>query len=205
MATKNQIIEGYVKTPNLYLCILVALATGFLGGVIFSSYKYSRGVAAPTQAGAVPSAQAPLSQDQSRKLAALVQATKTTPDNVSAWTQLGHLYFDSGQHGKAIAAYEKSLELDPDRPDVWTDLGVMYRRSGDPQKALQKFDHALSINQRHEIAIFNKGVVFMHDLNDLPSALQAWERLLQINPLAQTPGGQSIQARVEQLRKIISK
>ena len=142
-----------------------------------------------------------MTQEQSQTLAALLQVTKTTPDNVNAWTQLGHLYFDSGQHQKAIEAYEKSLELDAKRPDVWTDLGVMYRRAGDPKKAIEKFDRALSINPQHEIARFNTGVVLMHDLNDVDGALRAWEELLQINPLAQTPGGQPVQTMVDQLKK----
>jgi len=29
----------------------------------------------------------------------------------------------------------------------------------------------------------------MHDLNDLPGALKAWEALVEINPVAQAPGG----------------
>ena len=201
MASKEKIMEGYVKTSNLYLCILVALAFGFLGGVLFSTYKYSRNVAAKSPPSATPSGPVPMSQDQSQKLAALIQATQTTPDNVNAWTQLGHFYFDTSQHKKAIEAYEKSLALDPNRPDVWTDLGVMYRRAGSRQKAIQHFDRALSINKQHEIAMFNKGVVLMHDLNDLENALKSWEELLSINPLAQTPSGQPIQTMVDQLKK----
>ncbi len=204
MASKNQSLEGYIKTSNLYLCILVALALGFLGGVLFSTYRYSRGAAAPVQAGAAPSGGAPLSQDQSQQLAALIQATETTPDNVNAWTQLGHFYFDSGQHRKAIAAYEKSLALDDSRPDVWTDLGVMYRRAGEPQKAIEEFDRALTLNRQHETAMFNKGVVYMHDLNDMENALKSWEALLQVNPVAQTPGGQSVQSLVDQLKKSVA-
>ena len=82
----------------------------------------------------------------------------------AAWSQLGHLYFDTGQLAPAIEAYRSSLGLDSRQPDVWTDLGVMYRRNGEPQKAIECFDQALNINQHHEIALFNKGVVLMHDL-----------------------------------------
>lgn len=205
MPEPTKTLNGYVKTSNMYLTVTVALAVGFLGGVIFSSYRASS--VAPIQSSAsIPgdagiSGPPPLTQEQSQTLAALTQATKTTPDNVNAWTQLGHFYFDTGQHEKAIQAYEKSLELDGSRPDVWTDLGVMYRRAGNPTQAVQCFDRALAINGRHEVALFNKGVVLMHDINDTQAALKTWEKLVEVNPNAQTPNGQSIKSMIDQVIK----
>lgn len=199
MPEPSKALSGYVKTSNLYLTVMVALAVGFLGGVVFSSYRASNFASAPGGTGVA--GPAPMSQEQSQTLAALIQATKTTPDNVNAWTQLGHFYFDSGQPDKAIPAYEKSLELDGSRPDVWTDLGVMYRRNGDPAQAVQCFDRALAINGRHEVALFNKGVVLMHDIKDTEGALKAWEKLVEVNPNAQTPNGQSVQSMIEQVKK----
>lgn len=217
MAQGTQTLKGYVKTSNMYLIALLTLSIGFLGGVLFSSYRLAAitpapqsvgppqgmpGGASPPQGmpGSASSAQVPLTKEQSDTLAALVEATKTTPDNVQAWTQLGHLYFDTGRFEKAIDAYEKSLALDSNRPDVWTDLGVMYRRSAKPDKAIASFDRALSINNRHEVALFNKGVVLMHDLNDRNGALAAWEALVKINPDAKSPSGQTISAMVAALK-----
>lgn len=207
MAKSAQTLRGYVKTSNMYLIVLLTLSLGFLGGVLFSSYRMASVAPLPqaTQApqgmpGNAPPANMPLTKDQSETLAALVAATKATPDNVQAWTQLGHLYFDSGQHDKAIAAYEKSLALDPDRPDVWTDMGVMYRRSGNPKKAIESFDRALSVNNGHEVALFNKGVVLMHDLDDQEGAIKSWETLVKINPNAKAPNGQLIQNMVTELK-----
>ncbi len=198
MATPEKAIKGYIKTSNLYLSIMVAVFIGFIGGVLFSSYRSTGGIS--TQSASMANT-VPLNPQQSQTLAALIQATETTPDNVNAWTQLAHFYFDSGNPQKAIAAYEKSLALDGSRPDVWTDLGVMYRRIGDPKKALECFKHALSINSAHEIALFNSGVVYMHDLNDTQSALKSWEKLIQVNPMAQTPSGQPVKTMLDELKK----
>jgi tetratricopeptide (TPR) repeat protein len=198
MASPEKTLTGYIKTSNLYLSIIVAVFIGFIGGVLFSSYRSTGGFTA--QSGPLPES-APLTQGQSQTLAALVQATEVTPDNVNAWTQLAHFYFDSGNNQKAIAAYEKSLELDASRPDVWTDLGVMYRRNGDPNKAVQAFDRALSINSAHEIALFNKGVVLMHDLDNKDAAMRSWETLIQVNPSAKTPSGQPIRTMLDSLKK----
>ena len=196
-STKN--LSGYVKTANMYLIVMVALAAGFICGVIFSSYRTSRVSAVP--AGQEFSGTTPMTLEQRQALSALEQQTHDTPGNVSAWTQLGHLYFDTGQYEKAIQAYEKSLELDPSQPDVWTDLGVMFRRAGNPSKAVQSFDHALAIDGDHETALFNKGVVLLHDIKNTPEALKAWGRLVQINPNAQTPDGRTVKSMIDQVKK----
>ena len=198
MSGSTNTLSGYVKTSNMYLIVMVTLAAGFLGGVVFTSYRTSSVASVP---GDPPhSGAAPITKEQSQALAALLQATRATPDNANAWTELGHLYFDTEQHDKAIQAYEKSLELAPSRPDVWTDLGVMYRRAGDPKRAVECFDRALSIDANHQTALFNKGVVLMHDIKDAPAALQAWEKLVQINPDAQMPDGRSVKSMVEHFR-----
>jgi cytochrome c-type biogenesis protein CcmH/NrfG len=197
MPSEVKVLKGYVKTESMILLLIVALALGFVGGVVFSAYRLGSGTSAPGS----PEAKLPVTPQQKEMIASLIRQTETNPKDVNAWTQLGHLYFDTDQPAKAIDAYEKSLALEPDRPDVWTDLGVMYRRNGDPQKAIQIFDHALSIKPDHQIALFNKGVVLMHDLNDPKGALDAWEKLLAINPDARTPGGQSLKTMVEQLKK----
>ena len=143
----------------------------------------------------------PLSSEQKATQAALIQKTTDDPRDAGGWTALGHFYFDTDQSHKAIEAYEKALSLDEKQPDVWTDLGVMYRRHGEPRKAVEAFDHALEINAGHQIALFNKGVVMMHDLNDPAGALKAWQDLLTINPEAKTPDGQSLKMLVEELGK----
>jgi cytochrome c-type biogenesis protein CcmH/NrfG len=199
MPGPTKTLSGYVKTSNMYLIVMVALAAGFLGGVIFSSYRNSSVAIVPGNPG-LPGT-TPMTQEQSKALTELLQATSTTPGDVNAWTQLGHLYYDTEQYGKAVQAYEKSLELDPSRPDVWTDLGVMYRRTGNPSQAVQCFDHALSIAGSHETALFNKGVVLMHDIKDPQAALKAWEKLVQINPNAQTPDGRTVKSMIDQVRK----
>lgn len=197
MASDSQKRKGYVKTENVILLFFVALALGFVGGVVFSAYRAVGNLPMETAGGGVN----PMAAQQRAMIESLVAQTEADPTDVSAWTQLGHLYFDSGEPEKAIAAYERSLALDADRPDVWTDLGVMYRRGGDPRKAVETFDRVLAMEGNHEIALYNKGVVLMHDLNDLDGALAAWETLLTINPDARTPSGDALRDIVTQMRR----
>jgi cytochrome c-type biogenesis protein CcmH/NrfG len=189
-----------VKKEFMFLAVLVALVAGFLGGVIYSSFKNPVQIAgggAPPSGGGQQSA---LTEDQARRIFELEQEVAAHPDNLGAWTGLGHVYFDTDQFAKAIKAYNKSLELDPQQAEVWTDLGVMYRRNKQPQDAIAAFDRAISLKPTLEQARFNKGVVLIYDLNDKAAGLKAWEDLVAINPGALAPNGQPVKDAIEASR-----
>jgi cytochrome c-type biogenesis protein CcmH/NrfG len=47
----------------------------------------------------------------------------------------------------------------------------------------------------------NKGIVLLHDMNDMDGAIKAWEELLEVNPVVMSPTGQSIDQMVQQMKK----
>ena len=145
--------------------------------------------------------QSPPTQDNRfKQLLSLHLKIGDNPDDAAAWVSLGHTYFDMNANENAIQAYRKYLELNPKNADVWTDLGVMLRRSGKPEEALKAFDKAAVIDPGHRQSRFNKGVVFLHDLQKPGEAIKAWEELLEIYPDAKSPTGRSLKELVEQLR-----
>ena len=188
-----------VQKSTLYGVAFVALAVGFLIGVVFSALRTGTGPAVP-QSAAVPPA--PVGGD-ARRLEALVKETAQNPKNVAAWVDLGNLYFDTNQFDKSIWAYKKSLELNPDNPNVLTDMGVMYRRKGQPEEAVKSFDEAIRVDPKHEVSRFNKGIVLLHDLDKPQEGIQAWEQLLKINPFAEAPGGKTVDELVTIYRRNI--
>jgi len=202
MAKQKNTEGNFVKKETMLIVALVALVIGFLGGIFYSAFQ-----ADPT--GSVQTASAPagpsqqqqpnLSNEQARSILSLEQEVAVNPTNVDAWTQLGHVYFDTNNPAKAIRAYEKSLGLSPDQPDVLTDLGVMYRRNGQPEKALEVFDKAIAIDPTHQQSRFNKGIVLRYDLNDRDGAVKAWEELVKINPSAAAPNGQLVSEAIKSL------
>jgi cytochrome c-type biogenesis protein CcmH/NrfG len=151
----------------------------------------------PAQAQQPPGGPMPLTPQKRAEIEGLKVMAEKVPDNPEAWIQLGHIYFDTGQNAEAIEAYEKALAIAPDNANVLTDLGVMYRRSGQVKKAVESFDKAIGVDTRHEIARFNKGIVLLHDLNDTEGALAAWQALVEINPNAKAPNGQTVQALIQ--------
>ncbi|MBU1695740.1 MAG: tetratricopeptide repeat protein, partial [Proteobacteria bacterium] len=137
----------------------------------------------------------------SAKILQLEQYLEQNSMDAEAWAQLGHLFFDSNQVKNAIEAYEKSLAIEPGKTGVITDLGVMYRRDGQPEKAIQAFDKAISIDPSFETARFNKGVVLLHDLKDFTGGIRAWEEIVEQNPMAMAPNGESMDALVQRMKK----
>jgi len=176
-----------VKFETLLLVSCLTLFVGFLGGVVFSAYKTTK---SPAMKQAAP--MGGVSSEQTDAISMLETEAKKNPENADLWINLGNTCFDAGQHPKAIEAYNKALALAPGNANVLTDLGVMYRRNGQPEKAIESFDKAITVNPKHEIARFNKGIVYIHDLQDQAAAISAWEGLLEMNPFAMAPNGQSV-------------
>ena len=196
MAQKTAPPDGFVRKENMILAICVAFAIGFFGGIALTVYK-----SGPAKTSAPTSASAPGVQKMIDSLEAEV---KNNPNSTSAWIQLGNTYFDNNKYAQAITAYEKALALAPNNADVTTDLGVMYRRNKQPLKAVEAFDRAIAIDPKHEVSRFNKGIVLMHDLKDPQGAIKAWEALVEVNPVAMAPNGQSVDELLQQYKKSIA-
>jgi cytochrome c-type biogenesis protein CcmH/NrfG len=198
-------VNTRVSRQTLFMAVLVSLTLGFVGGAAYTSFKLAGDpvanlpAPAPKPAMMASPGEKTLSDQAQRQILDLEMAVKKNPEDVKAWVQLGNLFFDANQLEDAIRAYEKSLELAPGDPRVLTDLGVMYRRNQMPEKAIQAFDRAIAADSGFETARFNKGIVLMHDLNDLPAAVLAWKALVKINPDAVSPGGESLQSLIERL------
>ncbi len=201
MAEKNEMPEGYVKKETILLVATITLVVGFLMGMVLTASKSKSGL--PVQS--APPAPPPTSQrgpsvEMAARIFEIEKLTKQNPEDVLAWTQLGNLYFDTENYDKAINAYQKSLALKPGNADVLTDMGIMYRRSGKPAEAIKALDQAIAANPRHEVSRFNKGIVLMHDMNDIAGAMKSWEELVAINPAAKSPNGQLISEFIKRLQ-----
>ena len=185
------------KSGASYGVIALAFVAGMLAGILLTLYKTGGSPPVPPHS----EVEHKSSVDLSDQIAGLEFKTSQNPGDITGWMQLGNLYFDSDLPEKAIAAYKEALAINPDNADVLTDMGVMYRKSGKYDKAVQSFDKAVGVDPKHEIARFNKGIVLMHDLNNSQGAIQAWEELLAINPLAMAPNGQSIDEMLKKMKQ----
>lgn len=193
---------------QLAAAVVIALAVGFYVGTVFMELRQPAGASGmPAQAAGGAPAEGLDAKDAESHTAELAHikelegATAAAPKEQAKWIELANLYFDTHQAKKAIVAYETALGLGKASPDVWTDLGIMQREAGEPKKALNSFDAALGINPNHEHALYNKGVVLLHDAGDKAGAAAIWEKLVGINPNAKTPDGRPLQAIVQELKR----
>ena len=191
--------------------IVAALAVGFFAGSMAMELRQSSQLATQMpgqmpvqmsgQLGGQPAAQADASPELLAQIRDLEIATAAKPGDQGQWVELGNLYFDTHQTQKSIAAYEKALALGRASPDVLTDLGIMQREAGQPGRALKSFDAALALDPRHENALYNRGVVQLHDLRDRVGAAATWERLVAANPGAKTPEGRLVKDLLAELKR----
>ena len=189
---KNQ---ATVSKQTLYLSLLIVFIAGFVAGIVFTVMKSDSGSVAQN-----PSQQPAQSQQEQQAILNLEAEVTANPDNYNAWTQLGHLYFDTNQVEKAVGAYEKSLALHSGNANIWTDLGVMYRRSGAPQKAIEAFEKAMSMDSTHTPSRFNKGIVLNFDLGRADEAIASWQSVLAIDPNYTTGNGMPLKELIAQVQ-----
>ncbi len=183
------------------LLLLVSIVGGFLGFRFFAAKPPVPNMPFTPQVSSLGGGtlSSTMPNDIRRRIREIEQTLTTTPKNHALWTELGNLYFDVQEPQKAIRAYNESLKLRPDNPDVLTDLGIMYREVGQPEKAVTLFQRATRIDPRHQNAFFNEGVVLYFDLGKRKEGKAAWRRILNTNPRAIAPNGQSIREMLDGL------
>lgn len=178
-----------MKKENL-LFIGMALIIGVLVGLLVSKGGKDR------DAEQAPALAAP-SVNVQQNLQVMEQMVAKDPGNRGAWVQLGHAYFDSNEPVKAIEAYNKALAINGSDPDVLTDQGVMFRSLGWYDRAVENFIKANELNPKHHQSLYNLGVVYRYDLQDMNRAREAWTRYLEINPTG--PSADNIRKELEVL------
>lgn len=182
-----------MKNKELWLIAGVAFVAGLLVGLVIGDAKKNQTVQVAGQA--VSAQQAIPNTTQLDLLNSLVAKE---PNNFNAWVQLAHHHFDANQPMEAVKAYGKALELHPNDADLLTDQGVMFRRLGWYDKAVESFSRAAELDPKHIHSLYNLGIVYRYDLNDIPKAIEAWSRYLQRDP--QSESAESVRRELDQMR-----
>lgn len=187
-----------------------SLVGGFLLGML--TYHLIIGSPAPVATAAAPTQQLappPLSPpgantpDYSAQIREVKMVVDKEPGNRNAWIELGNLYFDSNRPQESIDAYTKAINIDGKDANVLTDRGIMYRAVGNFNAALADFRKAADVDQTHYQCLYNEGITLLHDLNDTPGALKAWEKMISRNPPPEVMA--QMKSRVEAVREMLKK
>jgi len=173
---------------------IVALVAGLIIGWM-AGQKSSGPTPVPAASGPAPAAAPAPMVNAQQKVGELKAIVARDPQNRQAWVALGNEYFDADQPMEAVEAYQKALELNDKDANVLTDQGVMFRRLGWYDRAVANFSKANQVDPRHTISLFNLGITYRYDLQDLPKAQEAWTRFLAVNPNG--PGSDRVRQELE--------
>jgi len=194
-----------MKKETAILLIVIAFIAGFITGATVAILKGTKGVERvasvqkPQMPPMPPPGPSPIEVESKIKL--LKEILKKDPKSLSAWMELGNLYFDSGQPKEAIEAYRQYLAMKPDNPDVRTDMGIMYRNLGNVDRALEEFRRAAQSDPKHVNSRYNIGIVLLHDKGDIKGAIKAWEEYLKVDPKSEKAS--RVRAQMDNLRKML--
>jgi cytochrome c-type biogenesis protein CcmH/NrfG len=197
-----------MKKETVVLIVFIAFLLGFITGATVAILKGRKGAEIPVAAQRPQGVQetpaavqpGPSPAEVADRVQTLKDILKRNPKNLSAWAQLGDLYFDTNQPREAIEAYSQYLAIKPDNADVRTDMGIMYRKLGDFDLAIQEFRLAAKSDPKHINSRYNIGIVLLHDKQDIKGAIKAWEEYLKVDPGSER--AERVKAQMSKLREM---
>jgi tetratricopeptide (TPR) repeat protein len=184
------------SSVNLLFLIVVAALGVTAGMTIYSHSERSRIPARTVDRSPLPEKHPPV--NNAAQVSDLQQLIAREPSNPDPRTQLGNLFYDSGQYDKAAEYYRQSLELRPRDPNVETDLATCLHYLGQDDKALELLDKVLGYAPNFTQAKFNKGIVLVEGQKDIKRGIAIWEDLLRTDP--GYPQKAELQHRINELK-----
>lgn len=118
--------------------------------------------------------------DYATAAARFEQFIRRVPDSPGAHVNLALAYLQLQQDDKAQQLLEQALMLDGEYVSALNQLGVLKRRRGDFGGAEQAWQQAIRVSPDYAYAWFNLGVLYDLYLQDLPTALEHYQRYQDI-------------------------
>ena len=89
------------------------------------------------------------------------QALELNPHFAEARNNYAVLLIDSGNFDRAVEQLELALKDEPLYAEAHVNLGNAHKAMGNYEEALSAFEEALAINDSHQAALFNLGILFL--------------------------------------------
>ncbi len=133
-----------------------------------------------------------------QKLAEYKARVEKDPKDIEALVFMGNANYDIQRFEKAKEFYLKALDVDPNNTHVRTDLASSYRSLGETDQALEELNKVLKTDPKHEVALYNSGIILLNDKNDAEKATAAWEKLVQLKP--NDPLSEELKKKISELK-----
>jgi tetratricopeptide (TPR) repeat protein len=96
-------------------------------------------------------------------------------------SNLGNVFLELKDYGKALDAYDKSIKIDPQYEEVWSNKGNVLNELKRFEEAIAHYDKALSLRPSYYEAWTNKGNV-LNELNRFEEAITHYDMALNLKP-----------------------
>jgi cytochrome c-type biogenesis protein CcmH/NrfG len=190
--SKDSILFG---VAGVFFGVLVGWIIGSQQAVDTRSSAAAAAPAAAEQPAARQQTAAPLDE---RRAASLKETADRDPKDARSRIELGNVYFDAERFDDASKWYEAALTIEPRNVSVSTDLGISYYYMNQPDRALAQFERSLGLDPTHAKTLLNVGIVRAYGKDDLPGAVKAWQRVVELGP--DTPEGKVAKQALDAVR-----
>lgn len=108
-------------------------------------------------------------------------AVELDPGSAGAWLNLGTIFFNARQFGKAETYYKKSLGADPQYALAHFNIANLYDERGDYRNALHHYSQAVRLNPGYADAHYN--LALLHQgAGRVMEAVRHWKVYLKLDP-----------------------
>jgi CRISPR-associated protein Csy1 len=114
-------------------------------------------------------------------IADLEGAAALAPGDARVHNELGILYADAGENGRAMASFRRAVAADPAYARAWNNIGNAERALHDTVAAEAAFARATVVDARYALAWANLGAT-RRELGDDAGAESALSRALELDP-----------------------
>jgi tetratricopeptide (TPR) repeat protein len=97
------------------------------------------------------------------------------------WFNRGLIWYEKGNHDRAIRDFNKSLEINPHNALAYNSRGMAWFDKGDYDQAILDFNKAIGEDPNITEAYYNRGITWL-DKGDYDQAIFEFNKVLEINP-----------------------
>jgi len=192
-----------VRSPLFFAGMGVLVGGVILAGVLLAWDRLpSTAAPATSDGGTTESDAAKFLASQSGRIKQLEAQIAQTPFDVAALFELGEIYWEGQEWGKAILWLGKLLEIQPDHEQAQIDLALAYWTTGDFGNAETWFKNALESNPDSARVHYSLGFMYISRPNpDTAQAVKHWQEVLRLEP--DTDLGKTAKAHLEQVDPLL--
>jgi tetratricopeptide (TPR) repeat protein len=154
--------------------------------VVLGVYFVGRGPSVPGITGEVsdqPSASSSAPAVDNAKVATLMQAISTNPQDIKSLQSLGDTYFAAGDYTTAATWEQKILAIDPENITALLSLGAAQYNKGDATNAEKNWLKVVSLNPKQQEAHYDLGFLYLSQTpSDMAKVKAEWNKVVAIDP-----------------------